>query len=169
MGRPLIDLTNRVFGRWTVLRRDSAYPFKARSKTMWICRCNCGVESSVNGGELRKGDTRSCGCLQRELITKRNTKHGYYGTPKYWAMESAKKKARRLQATPKWIDVEAVRRIYNECPPGHDVDHIIPLTSPKVCGLHWEGNLQYLPKSVNQSKKNRYWPDMPVEQEHCHA
>jgi hypothetical protein len=46
-------------------------------------------------------------------------------------------------------------------PLNHDVDHIVPLTSKFVCGLHCEANLQYLPSRVNQSKKNRYWPDMP--------
>jgi len=36
-----------------------------------------------------------------------------------------------------------------------DVDHIVPILGRNVCGLHWEGNLQVIPRAVNQSKGNR--------------
>lgn len=42
-----------------------------------------------------------------------------------------------------------------------DVDHIVPLTSRLVCGLHCESNLQILPHIDNARKKNSVWPDMP--------
>ena len=41
------------------------------------------------------------------------------------------------------------------------VDHIVPLQSDIVCGLHWEGNMQIIPAKHNSAKRNRYWPDMP--------
>jgi hypothetical protein len=41
------------------------------------------------------------------------------------------------------------------------VDHIVPLVNRLVCGLHVEHNLRVVPASVNWSKNNRYWPDMP--------
>jgi len=42
-----------------------------------------------------------------------------------------------------------------------DVDHVVPIRSSLVCGLHAHTNLQVVPRLVNQRKSNRYWPDMP--------
>lgn len=66
------------------------------------------------------------------------------------------------QATPAWGDAGLIRDMYMEAGYfGLEVDHIVPLKSPLVCGLHWEGNLQLLTRSQNASKRNFYWPDMP--------
>jgi hypothetical protein len=44
------------------------------------------------------------------------------------------------------------------------VDHIVPLVSDKVCGLHTFANLQILEGVANRSKGNRHWPGMPGEE-----
>lgn len=75
--------------------------------------------------------------------------------------------ARKLKATPKWANAEAIIRIYElakrlSTPKlKYHVDHIVPLKSPLVCGLHWEGNLRVLPAAENAAKSNRTWPDSP--------
>lgn len=80
------------------------------------------------------------------------------------------KKARKLHATPKWANRFFIAEIYdlarrrNECGSGGvawHVDHIVPLRSKLVCGLHVEHNLRVIPAAVNMQKKNSYWPDMP--------
>ena len=64
----LIDLTNQQFGRWTVLERDlKHYPDK---KVRWICQCSCGNIKTVTGETLRRGQSKSCGCLQKEIAAK---------------------------------------------------------------------------------------------------
>jgi hypothetical protein len=42
----------------------------------------------------------------------------------------------------------------------YHVDHIVPLTSDLVCGLHCEANLQIAVGKDNIAKNNRWWPDM---------
>ena len=44
-----------------------------------------------------------------------------------------------------------------------EVDHIVPLQSKYVCGLHCEQNLQVVTSVVNKKKCNSWWPDMPEE------
>jgi len=40
------------------------------------------------------------------------------------------------------------------------VDHVVPLQSRLVCGLHTHANLLVVPGASNLSKSNRHWPDM---------
>lgn len=81
----------------------------------------------------------------------------------------AKRNAAKLRATPTWADFEKIEAVYaeairrtRETGVRYEVDHIVPLQGRTVRGLHWEGNLQVLPKAENISKLNRYWPDMPT-------
>jgi hypothetical protein len=73
MGK-FIDITGRRFGRWTVF---ALHPKRYRGGTVWHCRCDCGTERVVNGGNLRHGVSTSCGCIAREKTIKRCTKHGH--------------------------------------------------------------------------------------------
>lgn len=64
--------------------------------------------------------------------------------------------AAKLRAAPVWADKARIKRIYAEARArGMHVDHIIPLRSPIVCGLHVENNLQLLPPLENIRKGNR--------------
>lgn len=76
---------------------------------------------------------------------------------------NAKRRAAKKSAIPGWADMDAIRKIYRKARSmgGMHVDHIVPLQSDLVCGLHCEANLQIIPSSENVKKSNRYWPDMP--------
>jgi hypothetical protein len=70
----------------------------------------------------------------------------------YWENS---RRAKKLNATPKWADLKKIKEMYINCPSGYHVDHIVPLNHPLVCGLHVHWNLQYLPASENLKKSNK--------------
>lgn len=66
MGK-VIDLRNKKFGRLTVLDEN---PLIKGNYTMWKCQCECGNIKYINGGSLRAGRTKSCGCIVKETAPK---------------------------------------------------------------------------------------------------
>jgi hypothetical protein len=66
----LIDLTGKIFGRLTVIRRTSRGERKNK-QACWLCKCVCGNKTVVGSADLRrKHATKSCGCYRRELLRK---------------------------------------------------------------------------------------------------
>ena len=83
-------------------------------------------------------------------------------------MRSAERRASKFRATPAWANDFFIEEIYDLAQlrskaTGFEwhVDHIVPLKSKLVCGLHVEHNLRVVPAIENITKGNRYWPDMP--------
>lgn len=67
-------------------------------------------------------------------------------------------RASKLNATPVWANLSRIKEIYETCPVGSHVDHIIPLIHPLVCGLHVHENLQHLTAEENLKKSNKFTP-----------
>jgi hypothetical protein len=88
MGK-FIDLIGQIFDRLTVL---SFSHYNKWGAACWLCRCICGTEVVVAGYNLRDGATRSCGCLNREIVKElakeKFTTHGLSEHPLYdvWRM-----------------------------------------------------------------------------------
>ena len=66
-----IDLTNQKFGRLTVIQPCE----NIKGRTAWLCRCDCGKEIKVITKSLRDGNTKSCGCLHKEIVSKQFAKN----------------------------------------------------------------------------------------------
>lgn len=88
--------------------------------------------------------------------------------PEQGRLRVAKRRSAKKNATPLWASGKAIEEVYFAADflgmvtgEWYHVDHIVPLQSKLVCGLHCEANLQVLPASANWAKGNRHWPDMP--------
>ncbi|MEK4302424.1 hypothetical protein MKY30_23990 [Oceanobacillus sp. FSL W8-0428] len=83
IAKPL-DLTGDKYGRLTAMKLS--YRDK-RSNSFWICKCDCGNETVVRIGDLRSGNTTSCGCFREEqsnkALVERSTTHGHTKTRLY--------------------------------------------------------------------------------------
>lgn len=115
--------------------------------------------------------------IQRSLASRAKKPEAYKAYNQRWSKENAPRcrasykryMARKRHAMPKWADDRRIQRFYDRCTErnrlqtsGHSwhVDHIVPLQSPFVCGLHTQDNLRVVTSRSNLSKGNRRWLDM---------
>lgn len=132
------NLVGRVFGCWTVLalssRRGSDY------QVFWFCSCECGVERDVNGNQLRRGKSLSCGCQGRERHRAAVTKHGHAKDGArdrtYSSWQHMKQRClnpgddayhhyggRGISIDPRWIDsFETFLADMGPCPAGYTIE-----------------------------------------------
>lgn len=127
------------------------------------------VTNSLNGGNetwklflvTEAGYKKCCSC--KETLPQKN----FWNSSERWdglndkckscnVQATALYRARKLQAVPKWADLDRIKEIYNNCPTGFEVDHEVPLNGINVCGLHVEYNLQYLTVQNNRRKSNKF-------------
>lgn len=128
------DLTGLIFGRYTVLSRRGL----RGNHLLWNCRCSCGEERQVSASNLTTGNSRSCGCLNREHLTK----HGQSGGNRKkslayvsWNMmkdrcsnpnnpEFHNYGGRGIAVCPEWADFRAFYRDMGDRPPGLSIHRI---------------------------------------------
>ena len=70
------------------------------------------------------------------------------------AIRQSRYRAKQYKMLAPDADLKKIKDMYHNCPKGHEVDHIIPLSKG---GKHHEDNLQYLTVTENRSKGNRWW------------
>lgn len=159
-----IDLTGKKFGRLTVLERYQPTPRQAAEWiikygqcALWRCQCDCGREKIAPGDPLKRGNTQSCGCLQRERASKACTRHGMSHEPEYKAWQQAKQRCfdanhpsfknygeRGITMYPQWIhDFKAFLADVGHKPKGRWIlDRIDNDRGYEPGNLHWTSYLQ---------------------------
>jgi len=100
--------------------------------------------------------------LKNADIKKQQAKQWKKNNPDKVAAINAKRRAQKRNAIPKWSDISAIGKFYTEARKltestriQYQVDHIVPLISKVVCGLHCEDNLRVITAEENNAKKNR--------------
>jgi len=70
-GHNKIDLTDREFGKLTVIRDTGR---RKSRRPIWLCKCECGKEVEILAKYLLNGDTKSCGCI---TVGNAHNRNGY--------------------------------------------------------------------------------------------
>lgn len=70
-----IDLTNHRFGRLISVKRVGT----KNGSALWLCLCGCGNTTEINARNLNSGNTKSCGCIHSEQLSKRNHENRLHG------------------------------------------------------------------------------------------
>ncbi len=141
MGRNRIDLTGQRFGRLVVLR----YLYSQHGRRpVWLCHCDCGKQKELLGDYLNRGQTQSCGCLQRELSRERGQKRIAHGhgrrnqqSPTYQSWYSMKQRClnpkhgrykdwggRGIKVCGRWLNFENFLSDMGVRPAGKTIDRI---------------------------------------------
>ena len=85
------DLTGQKFGRLTVIEMAP----KTTRKTYWVCKCDCGNDTTVRSDQLQSGSCKSCGCYKREsdaINVSKNHKHKMSNTKLYSVWQGMKER-----------------------------------------------------------------------------
>ena len=81
-----VDMIGRRFGRLLIISEDKR---DRQGIIYYKCRCDCGNEKIIKGTSIRAGITKSCGCYNRDIITKNDPK---YKTKLYSVYHSIKER-----------------------------------------------------------------------------
>jgi hypothetical protein len=136
-----LDLTGVIFGRLIV---EEFSHINKHGEALWLCLCSCGNKKIILGSSLRKGQSKSCGCLKtgRHITTWEPIVDGnYLKIPlklnrfaiidkedlskifKYsWHMSSSD--GHFYAVTSRTCGQLRMHRIIMDCPDGYVVDHI---------------------------------------------
>lgn len=66
------EMNNR-YGKLTVVE----YAGGSKGGAQWLCQCDCGIKIVVLADSLRRGNTRSCGCLHKETVSLSDGEAGF--------------------------------------------------------------------------------------------
>lgn len=163
--KPILKVGDR-FGRLVVICKTQKQRGE-RIQNAWYCRCDCGNEVSHFTSNLRSGNTRSCGCLLRDILPTVNYRHGEsHSSPEYRAWKAMRTRARNpnipgaqwynlkgVKCCKRWNDYRKFLADMGRKPtPRHTLDRINSNGDYKPSNCRWA---TYAEQMVNKTK-NRH-------------
>ena len=82
-------IVGNKFGRLTPMKKIGQSAFR---ESIYLCSCECGNSVEVKGGNLVSGNTRSCGCLRDETLSRNNSTHNGSQTRLYTIWQAMKRR-----------------------------------------------------------------------------
>lgn len=155
------------FGRLTVVA--PAHWDRKEHSRYWRCLCDCGIEHVTSGKRLRKGETKSCGCLRIDICKSKTLTHGQRGTKIYgvWASmlrrcDNPKQESypryggRGIKVCERWKQFENFYADMGDPPQGHSIDRY-----PDPDGDYEPGNCRWA--TAKEQRANYGSPNAAVE------
>ncbi len=130
----LIDLTNKKFGKLTVISRAANDKW---AQTMFLCQCDCGQSITVRSSCLKNKNTQSCGCMAKN----NNLQHGHRKDRKMTAIYNSWRSivqrctnhehnqykdygGRGITVCERWLKFQNFLEDMGEPPPKHSINRI---------------------------------------------
>lgn len=123
----ITSLVGKKYGRLRVIEQAKNTRTKSgRTHVMYCCECDCGTKILVKAENLRSGNTKSCGCLEKDINKEKSTKHGLRGTRIYNVWQGMKQRCynkneeryadyggRGITVCPEWLGEHGFENFYD--------------------------------------------------------
>lgn len=157
----LLNVSERTVERCIKIfinNKTSAPTFVKLLNSIGLHKCGiCSQILELSSNNFWKDNSKYTGFQSTCIFCRSKSYKEYYKNNKSTIINNVgKRKLKIIQATPIWANLSKIKEIYNNCPKGYHVDHIIPLQGEYVSGLHVENNLQYLLAKDNIIKSNKW-------------
>lgn len=157
-----IDITGNKYHRLTVL---SFHSKSSKNQSLWLCKCDCGKTTIAFGLNLKRGHTKSCGCLRLE--NSGGFKHGGYKTKEHSTWRSMRARCytvtfpfyylyggRGIKICERWQDFTLFLQDMGQAPTKkHSIDRINPDGDYEPSNCRWATPRE----QANNKSKTKYF------------
>ena len=165
----LINRAGQRFGRLVVIEQAGR---TASKKVLWKCVCDCGKETQTDSGSLTTGNTTSCGCVLKEVITK----HGGWNKSSYNTWRAMIRRcinpkdkdykrygAKGVNVCPEWLDYATFAKDMGEPQGDETLDRINVYGNYEPSNCRWAGvKTQNRNTRLRVNSKTGYTGVLPV-------